>query len=97
MSEDIGVLIRDHRDRTRTRRWTSSGCYAWDTVNVLVGRLQDGRWYVEQYANARIGPYRAEAYATEEDALAVAEAVMAAALPLLDGADRAFTEVSTTG
>jgi hypothetical protein len=52
----------------------------------------DGRWYVEQYVHPMTGPYRAEAYATEQDALAVAEAVMAAALPLLDG-DRTFTEI----
>lgn len=96
MSENLWVLIRDRSNRSATRRWESSGYYSWDTVTVLVGRLEDGRWYVERYAHNRTGPYRAEAYATEEEALAVAEAVMAAALPLLDG-DRAFTEVDTTG
>jgi hypothetical protein len=89
-------LIRDHRVRSSTRRWESAGFYAWDTAAVLVGRLRDGRWYVERYIHPRTGPYRAELYATEEDALAVAEAVMAATLPLLDG-DREFVEVPVVG
>jgi hypothetical protein len=96
VSENVEILIRDHRDPSKTRRWESSGFYAWDTVTVLVGRLRDGRWYVERLTHPRTGPYRAELYATEEEALAVAAAVMAATLPLLDG-DRAFTEVPVVG
>jgi hypothetical protein len=96
VSEDVELLIRDHRVRSSTRRWESRGYFAWDVATVLVGELQDGRWYVERLTHTRTGPYRAQAYPTEQEALAVAGAVQTAALGVLDG-DRSFVEVDVVG
>jgi hypothetical protein len=74
------------------RRWEAHGHWAWDYVAVGVGQVRDrGRWYVERHSHPQIGPYRAELYATEAQALAVAVAVMAEVSAALDG--REFVEI----
>lgn len=89
------MLIRDHAVRGTTRRWQSNGVRPWDRAVVTVGALDDGRWWVERHQHPTIGPERSEVYATEGDALRVAQAVMAAASKLLNG--REFAEVKVVG
>ncbi|WP_335988587.1 hypothetical protein [Glycomyces sp. MUSA5-2] len=74
------------------RVWESKGFYVWDCCTVRVGQVRDrGRWYVERLDHPTIGPYRAELYRTEDEALAVAHRVMAQAKKILGG--REFVEV----
>lgn len=73
------------------RRWESKGFFAWDRAIVRTGQVKDGEcWYVERLDHPRTGPYRAELYDTEAEALTVAEKVMRHSSEVLDG--RAFTE-----
>jgi hypothetical protein len=95
--ENVEALIRDGRVPGSTRRWESAGFYFWDRCVVATGQIADGRWFVERYHHPGTGPSRAQLYATEAEALKVAEAVMAAALPILDGESRRFVEVDVAG
>lgn len=60
-------------------RWRRHGIFGrwWDYV-IEAGALDDGRWYVRRLEHDIGGPWRAQLYATREDARAVAIAVQAA-------------------
>jgi hypothetical protein len=91
MSEDVEASIRDHSVPGTSRRWESAGVRPWDRCTVVVGGLDDGRWYVERWFHPTTGPGRAQAYSSETEALEVAQRVMADAAAKLDG--RPFVEI----
>lgn len=74
-------------DSVRTWICRERGTWSrWAAARVDVGRLDDGRWYVEQAGHDVTGPWRAELYSTYGDARTVAEAVMASLAPELEDA-----------
>ena len=79
-------MILDHavpgsERRWWSRRWGEFGSLRDCTVDI--GEIDDGRWWVRRIAHPITGEFRAELYASEGEAVAVARAVMAAAEPLL--------------
>lgn len=91
MSEDVGTLIRDHAVPGTSRRWESAGVRPWDQCTVVVGGMDDGRWYVQRWFHPTTGPSRAQTYGSETEALEVAKRVMDDAAAKLDR--RPFVEV----
>lgn len=73
----IEAQISGHRVPDSVRYWEApTGRGRIDSVQVCLGQVDDGRWYVERLAHGRAGPYRARLYASEADAHTVARAVM---------------------
>jgi hypothetical protein len=87
--DDLAGLIVRHTvpGSVEVWRWRQYGKWGrwWDYV-VEAGALEDGRWYVRRLDHDIGGPWRAELYATREDAYTVALAVQAAVEPELTAA-----------
>lgn len=82
MSEELRRLIRAHGESVRVWRSREHGYFGKLRGAVIrVGRLDDGRWYVVREKHDTTGPWKAQLYATEADAVRVARAVMADAQP----------------
>lgn len=94
MSERVTLVILDHTVPGSERRWWSRRRGTFGRIGdcvVSVGEVDDGRWWVRRIAHPITGPFRAELYAGEDEAMAVARAVMAEAEPLLiEGGYRPF-------
>lgn len=84
MYEELRRLIRAHGEPVRVWRAREHGYFGKLRGAVIrVGRLDDGRWYVARDAHDITGPWKAQIYASEADAVTVARAVMADAQPAL--------------
>lgn len=90
------MFIYDHQVPGTKRTWRARERGYFGRLRdcfVELGELDDGRWYVRRLAHPTGGPFRAELYGSEAEALAVARAVMAEAEPRLEAAGwRPFQE-----